>query len=118
MWLAELVKESVVSVCRFMIGSSDSDSDDDKRVVRSAKDRRFDELKATCEEMRVSSFMGISGTRTLPSYLQLVEPCPDACIRSVEESQAKVISSITIARSSAEIGVNECVFVAEQAEHQ
>ncbi|CAL8466376.1 g5912 [Coccomyxa elongata] len=37
---------------RFMIGSSDSDSDDDKRVVRSAKDRRFDELKATCEEMR------------------------------------------------------------------
>ncbi len=37
-----------------MIGSSDSDSDDDKRVVRSAKDRRFDELKATCEDMRVS----------------------------------------------------------------
>ncbi len=41
--------------CRFMVGSSDSDSDDDKRVVRSAKDRRFDELKGTCEEMRVSS---------------------------------------------------------------
>ena len=39
--------------CRFMIGSSDSDSDDDKRVVRSAKDRRFDELKGTCEELRV-----------------------------------------------------------------
>ena len=38
---------------RFMVGSSDSDSDDDKRVVRSAKDRRFDELKATCEDMRV-----------------------------------------------------------------
>ena len=36
-----------------MIGSSDSDSDDDKRVVRSAKDRRFDELKGTCEELRV-----------------------------------------------------------------
>lgn len=36
-----------------MIGSSDSDSDEDKRVVRSAKDRRFDELKATCEELRV-----------------------------------------------------------------
>ena len=36
-----------------MVGSSDSDSDDDKRVVRSAKDRRFDELKGTCEEMRV-----------------------------------------------------------------
>lgn len=38
-----------------MIGSSDSDSDDDKRVVRSAKDRRFDELKATCEELRVTT---------------------------------------------------------------
>ena len=37
------------------MGSSDSDSDDDKRVVRSAKDRRFDELKGTCEEMRVST---------------------------------------------------------------
>ena len=37
------------------MGSSDSDSDDDKRVVRSAKDRRFDELKGTCEEMRVRS---------------------------------------------------------------
>ena len=38
-----------------MVGSSDSDSDDDKRVVRSAKDRRFDELKGTCEELRVSA---------------------------------------------------------------
>jgi hypothetical protein len=36
-----------------MIGSSDSDSDDDKRVVRSAKDRRFDELRLTSEEIRV-----------------------------------------------------------------
>ena len=39
--------------CRFMIGSSDSDSEDDKRVIRSAKDRRFDELQATCHEIRV-----------------------------------------------------------------
>ena len=40
---------------RFSIsgGSSDSDSDDDKRVVRSAKDKRFDELRATCDEIRV-----------------------------------------------------------------
>ncbi|DBA87382.1 hypothetical protein WJX77_002170 [Trebouxia sp. C0004] len=37
---------------RFMIGSSDSDSEDDKRVIRSAKDRRFDELQATCHEIR------------------------------------------------------------------
>lgn len=41
------------SACRFMIGSSDSDSEDDKRVIRSAKDRRFDELQATCHEIRV-----------------------------------------------------------------
>ena len=37
-----------------MIGSSDSDSEDDKRVIRSAKDRRFDELQATCHEIRVT----------------------------------------------------------------
>jgi len=40
--------------CRFgMNASSDSDSDDGKRVVRSAKDRRFDELRATCDDIRV-----------------------------------------------------------------
>jgi len=38
---------------RFMVGSSDSDSDEDKRVVRSAKDKRFEELQATCDEIRV-----------------------------------------------------------------
>jgi Eukaryotic translation initiation factor 3 subunit 8 N-terminus len=37
-----------------MVGSSDSDSGDDRRVVRSAKDRRFEELKGTCDEIRVS----------------------------------------------------------------
>jgi len=36
-----------------MNASSDSDSDDGKRVVRSAKDRRFDELRATCDDIRV-----------------------------------------------------------------
>jgi len=36
-----------------MVGSSDSDSDEDKRVVRSAKDKRFEELQATCDEIRV-----------------------------------------------------------------
>ena len=35
-----------------MVGSSDSDSEDDKRVVRSAKDKRFEELQATCDEIR------------------------------------------------------------------
>ncbi len=40
-------------VRRFLVGSDSSDSDDDKRVVRSAKDRRFEELNATCAELRV-----------------------------------------------------------------
>ena len=66
------------SLHRFMIGSSDSDSDDDKRVVRSAKDRRFDELKATCEEMRVSCLMYMSCTRASAGNLTFLWPCPDA----------------------------------------
>ena len=41
---------------RFLVGSSDSDSEDDKRVVRSAKDRRYDELRGTCDEIRVRFF--------------------------------------------------------------
>ena len=40
--------------CRFMIGSSDSDDEDEKRVAKSAKDRRFEELQTTCDEIRVS----------------------------------------------------------------
>ena len=39
---------------RFLFGASDSDSDDGKRVVRSAKDRRFDELRATSDEIKVT----------------------------------------------------------------
>ena len=46
-----------------MIGSSDSDSDDARRVVRSAKDRRFDELKGTCEELRVRRTCGCTEDR-------------------------------------------------------
>eukprot|EP00891_Asterochloris_glomerata_P007222 jgi/Astpho2/7222/fgenesh1_pm.00113_%23_10_t len=37
---------------RFMIGSSDSDDEDEKRVAKSAKDRRFEELQTTCDEIR------------------------------------------------------------------
>ena len=42
-----------VSACRFLAGSSESDSDDDKRVVKSAKHKRFEELTSTCNEIRV-----------------------------------------------------------------
>lgn len=37
---------------RFLAGSSDSDSEDDKRVVKSAKDKRFEELAKSCDEIR------------------------------------------------------------------
>ena len=62
-----------VFACRFMIGSSDSDSEDDKRVIRSAKDRRFDELQATCHEIRVRKLntiaMCLSFAPVASSYL-------------------------------------------------
>lgn len=40
-------------VRRFLVGSDSSEDDDDKRVVRSAKDRRGAELKSICDEIRV-----------------------------------------------------------------
>ena len=45
---------------RFLAGSSDSDSDDDRRVVlKSAKDKRFSELYDTTDEIRVR--LGVFG---------------------------------------------------------
>lgn len=38
---------------RFLVGSSDSESDEARRVVRSARDRAADQLRSTCEEIRV-----------------------------------------------------------------
>ena len=58
--------------CRFMIGSSDSDSEDDKRVIRSAKDRRFDELQATCHEIRVRRRITIA---MCPSCVTVATSC-------------------------------------------
>ncbi|KAI7845552.1 hypothetical protein COHA_000843 [Chlorella ohadii] len=37
---------------RFLMGSSDSESEDERRVVRSAKDKAYDELRATCNEIK------------------------------------------------------------------
>jgi translation initiation factor 3 subunit C len=45
--------------CRFLAGSSDSDSDDERRVVlRSNRDKRLSELSDTCDEIRVSGCQG------------------------------------------------------------
>ena len=38
---------------RFLMGSSDSESEDERRVVRSAKDKAHDELRGTCNEIKV-----------------------------------------------------------------
>lgn len=54
---------------RFMVGSSDSDSEDDKRVVRSAKDKRFEELQATCDEIRVRCRASALTTEQAPAAL-------------------------------------------------
>lgn len=40
-------------MCRFLAGSSDSDSDNDRRVVKSEKDKRMGELAQTAEDIRV-----------------------------------------------------------------
>ena len=39
--------------CRFLMGTSDSDSEDERRVVKSAKDKAHEELQATCNEIKV-----------------------------------------------------------------
>lgn len=57
-----------------MIGSSDSDSEDDKRVIRSAKDRRFDELQATCHEIRVSYRLSYQLSAAMVHLLSIAVP--------------------------------------------
>ncbi|PSC74602.1 Eukaryotic translation initiation factor 3 subunit C [Micractinium conductrix] len=37
---------------RFLMGSSDSESEDERRVVRSSKDKAHDELRATCGDIK------------------------------------------------------------------
>lgn len=38
------------------MGSSDSESEDERRVVRSAKDKAQDELRATCTDIKVGGW--------------------------------------------------------------
>ncbi len=37
----------------FLGGSSDSDNDEDRRIVKSARDKRLSELASCCDEIRV-----------------------------------------------------------------
>ncbi len=37
---------------RFLVGDSDSESEDERRVIRSAKDKRYEELQGACDELR------------------------------------------------------------------
>lgn len=68
-----------------MIGSSDSDSEDDKRVIRSAKDRRFDELQATCHEIRVSK-----PKRGVPEHICV----PSSAHKSSQQTQLHILAYI------------------------
>ena len=40
------------------MGSSDSESEDERRVVRSAKDKAHDELRATCNDIKARQSRG------------------------------------------------------------
>ena len=64
-------------LCRFMIGSSDSDDEDEKRVAKSAKDRRFEELQTTCDEIRVS--------KATPAWLHACSGCGSAGVKKVAD---------------------------------
>lgn len=50
---------------RFLMGSSDSESEDERRVVRSAKDKAHEELRATCNDIKVcTTACGAGGHHT------------------------------------------------------
>lgn len=44
--------------CRFLAGDSDSDEDDARRVVKSEKQKRMEELGQTAEDLRVRDGRG------------------------------------------------------------
>ena len=41
---------------RFLMGSSESESEDERRVVRSAKDRATEDLYSICNDIRVCTW--------------------------------------------------------------
>lgn len=60
------------------MGSSDSESEDERRVVKSAKDKAQDELRAVCNEIRVRRATGWLRSALRPRRVRLVRLC-DAC---------------------------------------
>lgn len=111
---------------KFLVGSDSSEDEDDKRVVRSAKDRRGAELKSICDEIRnkmhihdwaaiqslfeklnkqlektMKSVAGISfsGYSTPRPYLRLLGEIQDFAAKSWEDKIAKKKMSPTNARA-------------------
>jgi hypothetical protein len=42
-----------LAACRFLAGSDSDDSGDERRVVKSAKDKALEELAHVCDDLRV-----------------------------------------------------------------
>lgn len=88
-------------MCRFLVGSDSSDSDDARRVVRSAKDRRGEELKATCDEIRVGGWWCNAGMLLRRRHACLTSILFDHQLKSVENMKARsnVVVYVLFAKS-------------------
>ncbi|KAK9794329.1 hypothetical protein WJX73_000840 [Symbiochloris irregularis] len=106
---------------KFLVGSSDSDSSDDKRVVRSAKDRRYDELRSTCDEIRnklhindwnsiqtlfdklnkqLEKTQKVTEAATVPRvYIKLLVELEDSLLKTLGDREAKKKMSPTNAKA-------------------
>ena len=104
-----------------MIGSSDSDSEDDKRVIRSAKDRRFDELQATCHEIRVSKPSKCAAHVLLTKVaMGSVLPGMTDKFNSIQllTSAQPSMTCVRVVATSYSMWLNMCPCCAEQGQHQ
>lgn len=62
--------------CRFLMGSSESESEDERRVVRSAKTKATEDLLAICNDIRVCLRMD---ALILLFFLQILDGCLNYC---------------------------------------